>query len=105
MTRERILAAELLDETRAVLRIDEFCARLHVERQWVAELVELGALEPRGSGGNEPSGWQFAMSDVPRVLAITRLVDELGVNLAGAAIIVELVGELRRLRRRAGERG
>ena len=37
------------------LRIDEICTRLHVEPQWIVELVELGALDPRG--GREPGAW------------------------------------------------
>ena len=91
---ERIYEARVLDDTVAV-HVDEFCARLHVERQWIVELVELGALEPRG--GSEPSAWAFPIADVPRVRAITRLVQDLGVNLQGAAIILELVEERRRL--------
>ena len=49
-----VLLAQLLgDDDR--LRIDEICARLSVERQWIVEMVELGALEPEG--GLEPSAW------------------------------------------------
>ena len=91
---ERILEARLLDETTS-LHVDELCARLCVERHWIVELVELGALEPRG--GAEPSAWAFPLADVPRVRAMTRLVEDLGVNLSGAALIVELVEERRRL--------
>jgi chaperone modulatory protein CbpM len=77
------------------LRIDEICTRLHVEPQWIVELVELGALDPRG--GREPGAWIFQRRELPRVLAMTRLVTDLGVNFTGAAIIVELVEERRKL--------
>ena len=77
------------------LRIDEICVRLSVEQEWVTELVEIGALDPRG--GADPSAWLFSRRELPRVLAMTRLVSDLGVNLPGAAIIVELVEERRRL--------
>ena len=77
------------------LRIDEICVRLSVEQQWITELVELGALDPRG--GNEPAAWLFPRRELPRVLAMSRLVSDLGVNLPGAAIIVELGEERRRL--------
>jgi chaperone modulatory protein CbpM len=77
------------------LRIDEICVRLSVEPQWITELVELGALDPRG--GDRPEAWLFPRRELPRVLAMTRLVSDLGVNLTGAAIIVELVEERRRL--------
>lgn len=89
-----VIAAHALDES-VVLHVDELCTRLCVERQWIAELVDLGALEPRA--GREPGSWDFLASDVPRLRAILRLVDDLDVNLAGAALIVELAEERRRL--------
>jgi chaperone modulatory protein CbpM len=91
---ERILEARLVDDTLS-LHVDELCERLHVERQWMVELVELGALEP--ASGAEPSAWAFSLADLPRVRAMSRLVADLGVNLPGAAIILELVEERRRL--------
>ena len=45
------------------LRIDEICTRLHVEPQWIVELVELGALDPRG--GREPGAWVFQRRELP----------------------------------------
>jgi chaperone modulatory protein CbpM len=91
---ERIFEARVVDDT-VSLHVDELCQRLRVERQWIVELVELGALEP--SAGAEPSAWEISLTDVPRLRAMSRLVADLGVNLAGAAIILELVDERRRL--------
>ena len=91
---ERIFEARIVDETTS-LHVDELCARLRIERQWIVELVELGALEPRG--GRDPSAWAFPLAEVPRLRTMTRLVEDLGVNLPGAAIILELVEERRRL--------
>jgi chaperone modulatory protein CbpM len=85
---ERVLQAQLLDESVA-LQVDEFCTRLRIEREWIVELVELGAIEPRG--GDAPESWCFALGDLPRVRTMARLVQDLGVNLAGAALIVEMV--------------
>lgn len=91
---ERIYEARVIDDTVSV-HVDELCQRLRVERQWIVELVEFGALEP--TGGAEPSAWAFPLTAVPRLRAMTRLVADLGVNLPGAAIILELVEERRRL--------
>jgi chaperone modulatory protein CbpM len=96
-----VLRAQLLDDD--WLRIDELCSRLCVEQQWIVEMVELGALDP--SGGHEPSDWAFPRRQLPRVLAMTRLVTDLGVNLAGAAIILDLVEERRRLLSQLHSRG
>ena len=92
---ERIFEARVVDDT-VSLHVDELCQRLRVERQWIVELVELGAIEPSG-GGEEPSAWEISLTDVPRLRAMSRLVADLGVNLAGAAIILDLVEERRRL--------
>ena len=94
MRNEDVLQAQALDAG-DWLHIEEICTRLHVERQWIVELVEIGALEPQG--GVDPSAWTFPRAELPRVLAMTRLVLDLGVNLTGAAIIVELVEERRKL--------
>jgi chaperone modulatory protein CbpM len=90
----RVLQAHVLEQA-TWLQVDELCARVHVQQQWIMELVELGALEPRG--GAQPEAWAFPPSDVPRVHSMRRLVEDLGVNLPGAAIILELVEERRRL--------
>ena len=90
----RVLEAHVLEQA-SWLHVDEFCARVRVQQHWVVELVELGALEPRG--GDQPSAWAFPPSDVPRVRSMRRLVEDLGVNLPGAALILELVEERRRL--------
>jgi chaperone modulatory protein CbpM len=89
-----VLHAQLLDDS-VWVEVDEFCTRLRIERQWIVELVELGALEPREA--EVPERWAFALSDVPRVRTMARLVRDLGVNLSGAALIVELLEERRQL--------
>jgi chaperone modulatory protein CbpM len=94
------MQGQFLDEDDC-LRLDEVCTRLRLEQQWVIEMVEFGALEPRG--GFEPGAWSFPRSTLPRMLALTRLVTDLGVNLSGAAIILELAEERRRLLARLGE--
>ena len=96
---DEVLRAQFLDDDDC-LRIDEICSRLRVEQQWIVEMVELG---PRC--GLEPSGWAFPRRQLPRALALTRLVTDLGVNLAGAAIILDLVEERRRLLSQLHSRG
>ncbi len=77
--------------------VGDFCAWLSVERHWVVSLVEAGVLEPRGAA---PESWSFPASDLARVRAAARLVRDLDVNLAGAAVILDLLEERRRLEHR-----
>jgi chaperone modulatory protein CbpM len=93
---DRILEGTPLDES-TWIEVGDFCAWLHVERHWIASLVEAGVLEPRGAA---PESWSFPASDLMRVRAAARLVRDLDVNLAGAAVILDLLEERRRLERR-----
>jgi chaperone modulatory protein CbpM len=95
-THDRILEGTPLDES-TWIEVGDFCAWLSVERHWVASLVEAGVLEPRGAA---PESWSFPACDLQRVRATARLVHDLDVNLAGAAVILDLLEERRRLTRR-----
>jgi chaperone modulatory protein CbpM len=95
-TLDRILEGTPLDES-TWIEVGDFCAWLRVERHWIASLVEAGVLEPRGAA---PESWSFPASDIARVRAAARLVRDLDVNLAGAAVILDLLEERRRLERR-----
>ena len=59
--------------------------------------MEEGVIEPLG---REPRAWRFEAVCVRRVSRAQRLRRDLGVNLAGAALAVELLEELDRLRAR-----
>jgi chaperone modulatory protein CbpM len=94
--RDDVFEGQMLDET-VWLEFTEFCSTLQVERTWVVELVEQGLLEPIGA---DPQAWRFPASALARVRSTTRLVNDLGVNLAGAAVILDLLEERRQLRAR-----
>ena len=96
---DRILEGQVLDET-AWFDLGDFCAHLSVERGWIVELVEAGVLEPRGRA---PEAWSFPASALLRVRATSRLMNDLGVNLAGVAVILDLIEDRRRLARRLEE--
>lgn len=96
---DRILEGEPLDDS-SWLDVGAFCAHLSVERGWVVELVDAGVLEPRGAA---PEAWSFPASALPRARATSRLMEDLGVNLAGVAVILDLIEERRRLMRRLEE--
>jgi MerR family transcriptional regulator, heat shock protein HspR len=73
------VAAEIVDVHQQTLR--------HYER--------LGLIEPvRGKGDIR----YFSADDIERVLQIRRLVDELGVNLAGVEVILNMRVQMERLR-------
>jgi chaperone modulatory protein CbpM len=74
----------------------ELCEATGVETRIVHECVEHGLLEP---SGEEPSRWFFPGDAVRRVQIVTRLRRDLDINVAGAALVIEMLDELEDLRR------
>jgi chaperone modulatory protein CbpM len=86
----------ILDETEEVTLADlTRTCRVHAE--WVMELVEEGIIEPRGPGGPQ---WRFAATSVVRVQKAQRLQRDLGVNLPGIALALELLDRIEALEAR-----
>ena len=59
-------------------------------------MAEAGILEPRGQA---PGTWRFPGTSVTHVRIVVRLQRDLGVNLAGAALVLDLLDRLKRLSR------
>jgi chaperone modulatory protein CbpM len=70
-----------------------------VPEQIVIEIVAEGIVEPSGT---EPHHWRFTGVAVTRVHRVLRLQQEFDVNLPGAALALELLEEIERLRRSQG---
>ncbi|MFV1973822.1 MAG: chaperone modulator CbpM [Thiohalobacterales bacterium] len=82
-------------ETRLTLR--ELCDACAVTTGYIAELVDEGVLEPSGI---EKSHWCFTGYSLHRVRTAKRLQRDLDINLAGVALALELLDEVRQLRAR-----
>ena len=93
---DRTVPAMLADEE-CHLSLAELCRACGLPAEHVIEFVEHGLLEPRGS---EPRQWRFCELSVRRVYRAQRLERDLGVNVAGAALALDLLDELERLRAR-----
>ncbi len=77
------------------LNLAALCRACRLPAERVLELVEYGVIEPRG---RDPVQWRFRGGTVRRVRCATRLQQDLGVNVAGAALAIDLLDELQRLR-------
>ena len=90
------LRGELLDED-AEYSLAELCRQCGVPAECLLELVEEGVIVPRGQA---IAGWRFSSISILRVHRALRLRRDLGVNLAGAALALDLLDEMERLRAR-----
>jgi chaperone modulatory protein CbpM len=85
------------------LSVTQVCRASQIDFDVVIELAELGLVTPRGS---EPKQWQVSARELVRLRTAARLMRDLGVNVTGAALAVELLEARRELegRLRALER-
>jgi chaperone modulatory protein CbpM len=90
------LHGDLLDDE-LELTLAELCRACRVPAERVYELVEQGVVDPLG---RDPVRWRFRAVSVRRVRCALRLEQDLGVNVAGAALALDLLDELDRLRQR-----
>jgi chaperone modulatory protein CbpM len=79
------------------LTLADVCRACAVQTEFVVELVEEGVLAPAGP---EPQLWRFTFAHVHRVRVASRLQRDLGVNLAGAALALQLLEEIEALQAR-----
>lgn len=87
------LNAEVLDDVQ--LTLGELCRTCRIHADQVIELVDEGILEPKG---NEVIRWRFQATCIRRIHRVQRLQSDLGVNTAGAALAIELLDEMERIR-------
>lgn len=91
-------------EEDARFTLGDLCRACSAERTQLIALVEEGVIEPAGGA---PEDWVFSGSALPRARAALRLVRDLDVSVAGAALVLDLLDEVDSLRarlRRAGIR-
>ena len=95
-TMMNLVNGDVLEEQDGIT-LGELCRACRVPAEVVIEMVEHGLIEP---AGRDPARWRFTGVSVQRVRCAQRLRRDLGVNLAGAALAVDLLDELERLRAR-----
>ena len=87
--------AQLVDDA-AWIAASEICRLCRLELSAVIELAELGLIAPRGYA---PEQWQVPAAALPRLVMAGRLMRDLGINVSGAALAVELLEAQRDLER------
>ncbi len=90
---EKILTGTILDEHYEVT-IQEFTNICCCETAWVNELVNEGILEPIGTNQEQ---WRFTGVSIVRARTAKRLQQDLGINLAGIALALELMEQIESL--------
>lgn len=81
---------ELLSEETELTMV-EFCRTCSTSTSRVVELVQEGVITPRGTGVED---WRFNLHELHRVNRALRLQRDLGLNLAGVALALDLLDQI-----------
>ncbi len=84
-------ASEIFGQDEPVFIISVAARMLGVRTQTLRYYERLGLIEPARSGGNQRV---YSRRDIERVQRIRRLMDDLGVNLAGVEVLIRLLDRL-----------
>ena len=88
----------ILDE-QSVLTLTELSHVCAVQTGYIIELVDEGLVTPDiAAEENEPQHWRFSGAQIRRARTAMRLQSDLGVNLAGPALALQLLDEIENLR-------
>jgi chaperone modulatory protein CbpM len=89
----RATRAEVV-ETLSMSELTMFC---DTNADWVIKLVEHGVVAPITLSTPE---WEFSPTHIARARKAARLMRDLGLNVAGVALVLDLIEERDRLARR-----
>ena len=95
MAQDEILTGVVLDEV--ALTLEDLARACAVEPQWVAERIEAGLL---GSATLQSVEWRFVSADLARARRLAALERDFDANQELAALVVDLIEEVGRLRGR-----
>lgn len=90
------LSGEIFEEG-IELSLADLCRACRLPAERVLEFVEEGIVEPVGQ---DSAQWRFQSVSIKRVRCALHLERDLGVNTAGAALALDLLEELERMRER-----
>ena len=91
-----VAIAEVLTESHQIA-VTELCRLCRLDLAVLEELAELGVLSAREPRAAE---WQLPATVLPQLRLVSRLMRDLGVNVSGAALALELLESRRALERR-----
>lgn len=82
-------------EANPEVSLDELCEMCQITTSYICELVEYGTLEPKGVSID---AWRFDTSHLQRIQRVLRLQHDLEINLAGAALAIDLMDQIDQLK-------
>ena len=99
MSHQNITAiTHVIVEEQHAISLAELCRCCGLSAEHALGMVDYGVIEPLKHTDTQAK-WLFSANSVLRIQTTTRLQHDLGVNLAGAVLALELLDEVKTLRR------
>ncbi len=95
--REDIPTVDVVIEEQSSYTIIEICRYCDVTTDELSAMIQEGVVQPHGL---TPDAWRFPASTMERIHTVVRLQQDLHLNLAGAALALDLLDEVKDLRMR-----
>jgi chaperone modulatory protein CbpM len=93
---QKELSGLLLDE-QTELTLHDLCRACASSAEWIEDLVDQGILEPVATRRTQ---WRFSAESLQKARVAMHLQTDLGVNLEGVALVLDLLEEIDALERR-----
>lgn len=94
VTQHTDILTGIIIEEEIHLSLRELCDACAVHAEFITELVDEGVIEPSGF---DKSHWCFSGVSLQRIRSAKRLQQDLGINLAGVALALDLLDEMQLL--------
>ncbi len=85
------LSGPIVEDEAEALTLAELCRRCGVHAELIATYVEYGMLTP---SGQEMTVWRFSSASQRRVTRALRLQQDLDINPAGVALVLDLLDQI-----------
>jgi len=79
------------------LTLEEICHACHVTPDFIQEMMEHGAIEPKGFSLET---WRFEASHLHRVRTAAHLHQDLEINSAGVALVLDMLDQMAEMQAR-----
>lgn len=89
-----VLNCTVLDEN-IFCSLRQCCVLCRVNAQTIHEMIDEGIISP---AGDKPSNWCFGATEIKRIQITLRLQQDLRINLAGAALALDLLEQLEEMK-------
>jgi chaperone modulatory protein CbpM len=95
MENHQIVTSILVDDNEQVYSVTQLCEAYHISEGFLMQLLEHGLLDTVTPPAKQN---HFNVQMVKRICSARRLQDDLGVNIEGVVLVIELLDELEQLR-------